>query len=48
MANCKRCGAEMNLTNYNVWYCSNCGKLPENNEDKELIYYEKEVPDYVG
>jgi len=46
--NCNKCGAELYYTSYNVWFCPNDGKLPENNEDKEEAYFEKEIPSYVG
>lgn len=45
---CNRCGARLILTNLGYNYCSNCGKLPENQTwDKEQAEKDAEVR-YVG
>lgn len=42
---CIRCGAELILTSWDSYYCRNCGKLPENQDEKES---DKKEVDYAG
>lgn len=43
---CFKCGNELTLTNLNVYFCANCGKLIENNQDEEES--DNKNPSYVG
>lgn len=35
MKYCKRCGCKLDKTNWDVYWCNNCGKLVENQEERE-------------
>jgi uncharacterized Zn finger protein (UPF0148 family) len=47
--NCAKCGTKTYVTSIGMIWCPNCGKLVENQDDADIVYYEKEVtPKYVG
>ena len=45
---CYCCGNELDLTNFNVYWCSNCGKLVGNQEPESKESDDDNERNYIG